>query len=367
MSIIRPFRGIRPSAKFVEKIITPNVSYLKKIKKDNQLNFLNILISSNITKAKNLLKKMLNKKIISQDTVKKYYLYKITYDDKCLMGIVGKVNLKNYDDKKILGHEETFLDRIKERKAQLFKFNNQISPIYTTYKASNQQLLNLQKMFQNKPNYSIKPKDNCLHEMWVVEELDKKRLIKSYLNKIKKIYICDGHHRIQAMLKSGKKISPMIIAFPEKQVNIIDYNRLLKTNLSSVKIKKIIKKNFLIKKSSNKKKPKMHEIEMFLDKSWYLLKPLKKFNDLDVTILKKKIIEKITNNEKNIKFVSGIKNKKILEKFVNSKKFNVAFKLCPTNISQVISFAEKKKFMPPKSTWFHPKPLDGLITSKIIS
>ena len=71
--------------------------------------------------------------------------------------------------------------------------------------------------------------------------------------------------------------------------------------------------------------------------------------------------------KKNIKFVSGFKGKKVLEKLVNSKKYNLAFKLYPTNISQVISFAEKKKYMPQKSTWFHPKPLDGLISSNIIS
>ena len=61
------------------------------------------------------------------------------------------------------------------------------------------------------------------------------------------------------------------------------------------------------------------------------------------------------------------KGKKVLEKFVNSKKFNLAFRLFPTNISQVLSFAEKKKYMPQKSTWFHPKPLDGLISPNIIS
>ena len=92
---------------------------------------------------------------------------------------------------------------------------------------------------------------------------------------------------------------------------------------------------------------------------------LKKSTELDVTILKKLILDKILKNKKNIKFVPGIKGKKTLEKLVNSKKFNLAFKMYPTNISQVITFAEKKKYMPPKSTWFHPKPLDGLISSRI--
>ena len=53
------------------------------------------------------------------------------------------------------------------------------------------------------------------------------------------------------MLKSRKKIAPMIIAFPHEQVNILDYNRVLKTNLKFEKIKKIISKNFSIKKTKN--------------------------------------------------------------------------------------------------------------------
>ena len=104
---------------------------------------------------------------------------------------------------------------------------------------------------------------------------------------------------------------------------------------------------------------------MYSNKKWYLLKPLKKLNELDVTILKKLILNKILRNKNNIKFVSGIRGKKALETLANTNKYNLAFKLYPTNISQVISFAEKKKYMPQKSTWFHPKPLDGLISSRI--
>ena len=106
---------------------------------------------------------------------------------------------------------------------------------------------------------------------------------------------------------------------------------------------------------------------MFINKKWYTLQLIKKSKELDVTILRKLILNKILKNKKDIAFVSCFKGKKVLEKFVNSKKFNLAFRLFPTNISQVLSFAEKKKYMPQKSTWFHPKPLDGLISSRIIS
>ena len=88
---------------------------------------------------------------------------------------------------------------------------------------------------------------------------------------------------------------------------------------------------------------------------------------INCQILKKLILNKVLKDNNNLRFVSGIKGKKTLEKLVNTNKYNLAFKLYPTDISQVISFAEKKKFMPQKSTWFHPKPLDGIICSRIIS
>ncbi len=159
----------------------------------------------------------------------------------------------------------------------------------------------------------------------------------------------------------------MVIAFPYKQVQILDYNRVVKTNIKIDKIKKIISRNFSLNISKKDKKLKQNQIEMYANKKWYTIKPFKHVKELDVTILRKLILNKILKNKKNIKFVSGFKGKKALENFVNSKKYNLAFRLFPTDISQVLSFAEKKKFMPQKSTWFHPKPLDGLISSRIIS
>ena len=366
MSLIKPFSGTRPLKSFAKKVTSPNISYISKYKPNKKLNFLNLLNASKINKSKIILKSLKDKGIIQEDKSKHFYLYRITYNKKKLLGIVGKINLDNYDDKKILGHEETFKERIKKRKEQLLKFNTQISPIYTTYKSAPTSLRKLNSFFKFKPDYNFRSNDKCRHELWVIKKTNTEKLLKKYLTNIKKIYICDGHHRIQAMLKSKKKIAPMVIAFPNNQVNILDYNRVVKTSLKFDKIKKIISKNFNLKVSKNNKL-KQNQIEMYANKKWYTIKSFKKTKELDVTILRKLILNKILKNKKNIKFVSGFKGKKALENLVNSKKYNLAFRLFPTEISQVLSFAEKKKFMPQKSTWFHPKPLDGLISSRIIS
>jgi len=367
LSLIKPFSGIRPKKKFAKQVTSPNLSYINNYTLNKKLNFLNLLNTSNINKSKKMLQSLNDKGIIKQDRSKHFYLYRITYSKKKLLGIVGKINLDNYDDKKILGHEETFVERIKKRKEQLLKFNSQISPIYTAYKSNLNYIKKLNNIFKYKPDYNFKSEDKCRHELWVVKKVNLEKLLKNYLKNIKKIYICDGHHRIQAMLKSKKKIAPMVVAFPDNQVNILDYNRVLKTGLKFEKIKKIISKNFSLNISKKNKKLKQNQIEMYVNKKWHTLQLHKKSKELDVIILKKLILNKILKNNKNIKFVSGFKGKKALENLVNSKKYNLAFKLYPTNILEVLVYAEKKRYMPQKSTWFHPKPLDGLISSKIIS
>ena len=361
MSLINPFKALRPIQKLAHKISTPNPKYFNSLKSYPKFGYLKILTSKNLIQSKKYFANMKNKKLITKEGKDCYYIYKISDKNHQQIGILGKIDLNNYDNKNILGHEETFNNRVFERKKQILNISTQVGPIYTAYKY-NKYLQNfLIKVTKSKPIYSFKSLDKFNHQVWIV---DREKNLKNLIKKINKIYICDGHHRIQGMLKSNKKISPMIIAFPHNQIKILDYNRVLKSNLSSEKIISIISKNFKIKKiKNNSKNLKKGVLEMYMSNQWYLLKLIKKNKKLDVTILHENIISKIKATK--IDFISGINGSNRLKKLVTSKKFNIAFKLCPTNISSVMRIADKKRFMPPKSTWFHPKPLDGLICSEL--
>jgi uncharacterized protein (DUF1015 family) len=363
LSLINPFKALRPIQKLAHKISTPNPKYFKSLQSYPKFGYLKILTSKNLIKSKKYFKSMKNKKLITIERKDCYYIYKISNKNHQQIGILGKVNLNKYDNKNILGHEETFKNRVSERKKQILNISTQVGPIYTAYKYNNYIQNFLNKITKSKPIYSFKSLDKYHHQVWIVERENLKTL-KKLIKKINKIYICDGHHRIQGMIKSNKKISPMVIAFPHNQIKILDYNRVLKSKLSNEKIINVISKNFDIKKIKyNYKNLKKGYLEMYLNNQWYSLKQKKKNNKLDVTILHENIISKI--NAIKIEFISGINDSNFLKKLVNSKKFNIAFRLCPTNISSVMRIADKKKFMPPKSTWFHPKPLDGLICSEL--
>ena len=79
-------------------------------------------------------------------------------------------------------------------------------------------------------------------------------------------------------------------------------------------------------------------------------------------ILKNKILNiKDVNNDERIRFIAGCHGLDALEKKVNANPDSVAFSIFPSEITDVIKVADNNLTMPPKSTWFDPKPLDGLV------
>ena len=378
MILINPFKGLRPKSKLASKISTPGIGYLSKkvIRKQKtkyNKGFLNILLSKNPKKANRQLLTMKKSSLIKDDK-NSYYIYRITSNSHSQIGIIGKINLSKYDDKNILGHEETFEKRVIERKKQMSSLNTQIGPIYTVHEGNKKLNKLINQIIKSKKNYSFSSVDKCKHDLWIVNNKERIENIRNMLKKIGKLYVCDGHHRIQAMLRINKIKSAMIVAFPKNHIKILYYNRLVKSKMKKEKIFKIINKNFLIKKVKFNYKPnKIGKFGMYINKSWYSLKFKKKLNklnikNLDINILHNYIINNLIKNTKttnNIKYVSGIYHKKLLEKKVNSKNYSLALTLFPTKINDVINIAEKKKIMPPKSTWFHPKPLDGLISFEL--
>ena len=358
MILINPFKALRPKQNKAFKISTPSPRYFNISKSHSKYGYLKILTSKNLKNSKEYFKKMKNKKLIITENKDSYYIYKISNKNHSQIGIIGRIDLKMYDDKNILGHEDTFKNRVKERKKQILNISTQIGPIYSAYKYNK----NLNNFFlsiiKSKPIYSFRSLDKFFHQIWIVNET---KSLKKLIKKIKKLYICDGHHRMQGMIKSKKQISPMIVAFPHNQIKILDYNRVVKSNLNKYQILKTISENFKIKKIKKySTKLKKGFFNMYMDNQWYSLNCLKNNNELDVKLLHKNILNKI--NVKKIDYISGLKNSSFLEKKASSKKFNLAFKLCATDINNVMKIADKKSFMPPKSTWFHPKPLDGLIS-----
>ena len=395
MYFINPFKGLRPTKENASSVAITSTDHLsvKSVvnhMKDNPWSYLNVFGAENNSKSKEQFELMKKKSILKKDSSNSFYIYKISTGNHTQVGIVGTAKLSAYDNLHIRGHEEIFFERSQKRMKQMDNLNAQIGPIYAVY-PDNKQLNDLvEKELVNSPIYSFKGMDESKHEMWAINDEEKVLKIRDLFNSINRVYIADGHHRMDALLKLSKfrqHQNPnhtgeeaynffMIAIFPTSQARILDYNRLIKDlyGYSPKDFIKEIKKKFKVEKQNSSFKPKKSQIfGMYLEKQWYSLELKEKPHqnlfhiiNLDINLLHYYLLEPTLGigdprHDNRIGFLAGFHGLEGIEKKVNNGEAKVGFALFATQMENVISFADKKLNMPPKSTWFDPKPLDGLV------
>ena len=395
MYFINPFKGLRPTEKEASSIAITSTDHLSKEviakhRKNNQWSYLNVFDAENNSKSKEQFELMKKNSILTKDSKNSFYIYKISTKDHEQVGIVGIAKLSAYDNLHILGHEEIYLERAQKRQKEMDNLNAQVGPIYVIHPDNAELTELIKKEIFSKPTYSFEALDHCKHEMWIINEESKVLKICDLFNTINRIYIADGHHRIEALSKFAeikKHQNPnhtgkepynyfMVAIFPKSQARILDYNRLIKDlyGYSPSNFIKQIKKNFTVQKQDTSYKPKeTKSFGMYLDKNWYSIKLKKnpeknlfRIINLDINLLHEYLLEPILGvgdprYDQRIGFIAGFHGLDSIKKKVDSDEAKVGFSLLATRIEDVIDFADQKLTMPPKSTWFDPKPLDGLI------
>jgi len=396
MHFINPFKGLRPTEEKASSVSIPSTDHLSqevitKHKKNNPWSYLNIFSNKILSKAKEQFELMKNNSIIKKDGTKSFYIYKISTENHSQVGVIGAAKLSAYDNLHIRGHEEIYIERSQKRFDQINNLNAQVGPIYVVHPDDIKLAELIKEQIALKPIYSFDALDKCHHELWIVNEESVVLKISEIFNTINRIYIADGHHRIEALSKfaefkkhqnpnhTGKEAYNyfMVAIFPKSQARILDYNRLIKDlyGYSPKDFIKQIKKNFFVEKKNSPFKPsESRSFGMYLDKSWYSIK-LKKnpeqnlfsIINLDINLLHYYLLEPILGvgdprYDKRIDFIAGFHGLESIERKVDSGEAKVGFALFATRIEDVIDSADQKLTMPPKSTWFDPKPLDGLVT-----
>ena len=395
MFFINPFKGIRPTKENASSVTIASTDHLSEnmksdLLKKNPWSYLNVFNAEDQKKSKEQFELMKEKSIIKKDRNLSFYFYKISKENFSQVGIVGTAKLSAYDNLHIRGHEEIFFERSQKRMKQMDNLNAQIGPIYAVY-PDNKILNDLVVSELDKPSVcSFEGMDKSKHEMWVVDEQKKISAICDLFNSINRIYIADGHHRMDALLKLSKikqHQNPnhtgeeaynffMIAIFPTSQARILDYNRLIKDlyGYSPNDFINEVKKKFNVEKQSSSFRPKKSQVfGMYLENQWYSLELKEKPHqnlfhiiNLDINLLHYYLLEPTLGigdprYDNRIDFLAGFHGLEGIEKKVNSGEAKVGFALFPTQMDNIISFADKKLNMSPKSTWFDPKPLDGLV------
>ena len=388
---IWPFYGTRPYNQDAKNLIAPSTDHLsieniEIFRKNNYWNYLKILNpvgqlkeKGSLLEAKKHFNEMKDNNVVKKDSNLNLYIYQIKLGNHTQLGFLSLASISDFQKNIIKPHEKIYESRKLERAEQMMNLNTQIGPIYVSYISDQNINSLLLSQTLSPPSYDFESFDNSVHKLWCVDDQNFIEKFKSLAKNISNLYIADGHHRMGAM-QHIEKNNPlnnklMIAAFPSDECKIFDYNRVIKdlNGLSKDDFIQILSKDFYINIQNKPFKPnKKNEFGMYHEGKWYSLEFKKKLNSsnfidqLDINILNQFCLVKILNikdinNDERIRFIAGCHGLEALEKKVNENHDSVAFSNFPSDITDVIRVADNNLTMPPKSTWFDPKPLDGLV------
>ncbi len=415
MAIVKPFKGLRPPAQIVKDLSCLPYDVMNRFEAAEMANGKEVSLL-HITRSEidcpesvdihskevyNIsvqnFKKFQHKGWLQQDEEPKFYIYAQTMEGRTQYGIVGAASIDDYFNGIIKKHELTRKEKEEDRMIHVKINNANIEPVFFTY-PSVEEIDNIVLYITEKyePEYDFVSEDGFGHHFWVInDKLINLQLEDLFATKVPYTYVADGHHRTAAAALVGKEKREqnpnhkgdeeynyfLAVHFPEDQLKIIDYNRVVKdlNGLNENDFLDRLSKNFYLEESSDEviKPKKLHEFSMYLSDKWYKLRAkVHTYDDsdtigvLDVTILSKYVLDDILGikdlrTDKRIDFVGGIRGLNELSNRVDNGEMKVAFALFPVTMKQLINIADSGNIMPPKTTWFEPKLRSGLVIHKL--
>ena len=403
MSLIKPFAGLRPKPERAAEVIAPpydvlNTEEARARAAQRPHSFLHIskpeidlppgtdpYAPQVYQTGAKILQQMLEAGILVRDSRPHYYLYRLIMGEHHQTGLVAAASVAEYDRNRIRKHEFTRPDKEDDRVRQIDALNAQTGPVFLTYRQQPQVDDIVAQVMKQAPVYDLSADDGVQHTFWVVEDAGQIDALTALFDAMDCIYIADGHHRsasasrVAKMRANGSGAADYFLSviFPDNQMKILDYNRVVK-DLKQLDVEAFlhqVREAFEVEPVAAAFKPaQAAQFGMYLEGQWYrlALKPGRIPQDdavarLDVSLLHDNLIEPILGisdprRDKRVDFVGGIRGLAELEKRVDSGDMRVAFSLFPTSMADLMSVADANKVMPPKSTWFEPKLADGLVS-----
>jgi uncharacterized protein (DUF1015 family) len=421
---IKPFRAViynKEKVKDLAKVVCPPYDIISVQRQQyyhdlNEYNLIHILLGKDIPgedkylRAGNYFREWLKDKIVIQDERKAIYFYSQQYnlkgEKRTRLGFISLLRLGDKESS-VFGHEHTHLEAKEDRHKLLKRVKANLSPIFVVFLDKKRIIQRTyEKYVQHKaPFIEIKDEENTVHRLWRLDDPVLLEGIQASMQ-AENIFVADGHHRYEVACAYRDEMKKKLGAVTGEEdfnyilsyftntdshgLSILPIHRLVKLDApadldnSRLKLKdyfdleEIKEKTrffFLMEKGGRTE----HVLGMYKDRRYWLLrlknvkildsllgdKP-KEYRTLDVSILNhivlKKILEVDTQNKENIKFSPSA------EEFIEQADSNgsyIAFFLNPVKIEQIIAVALKGERMPPKSTYFYPKVISGLVINKL--
>ena len=410
MAIVKPFHAQRPHpAQAAEVSAVPydvvNTAEARALAADNPLSFLHVSrpeidlpedtdshSDEVYAQAKTSFDQLIAAAPLLIEALPSFYLYRLQMGEQEQTGLVACCSVDEYDHDIIRKHERTRPDKEDDRTRHMLTIRAQTGPVFLTYRADKRVNTLLESVTLGEPLFAFTAADGIAHTIWVVPHELNAQIAEAF-TAVPLLYIADGHHRAKSASRARETLQTQnqnptgeeeynffqCVIFPDNQLRILPYNRVVK-DLNGYSPEDFLAKlefSFHLTENAVPAPTEHGNISMYLGGKWYGLKlkpeatqPLSIIDRLDVSVLQDRLLDPIlgiadVRTDKRIDFIGGIRGTAELERLVDSGQAVVAFSMFATTLDELMIVSDANEIMPPKSTWFEPKLRDGLLSHLI--
>jgi len=407
MAIIKPFRALRPPKDLADRIAARpydvmNVEEACTMAAGNPDSFLHVSRpeidlppeidphdETVYVQGKRNLDAFIRRGVLVQDSQDSFYVYRQRMGGITQTGLVVCASVDDYQSGVIKKHEHTRADKEEDRVMHIDHLDANDEPVFYLSRSCSEVEGIIEGVANGTPEFDFVSDDGVVHTLWIIAERILIERLTTLFAAIPRLYVADGHHRSAAagrVRELRREKNPahngeeeynffLTVIFPENQLNIMPYNRVVRdlNARSAAEFISLVESVFEVDPSSAPVVPESrHLFGMYLEGRWYRLKARSGIvnekdtvDRLDVSILQNNLLDPLLGihnprTDQRIHFVGGIRGNDELVRLVDSGEYAVAFALYPTSIRELIELADQDQIMPPKSTWFEPKLRSGL-------
>jgi len=398
--MIHPFRAFRPSQSVVAEVVCPpydviDTAEARALAQGKALSFLRVIrpeidlpegtdehADAVYAGGAKRLQALLNTDGFVWDAQPSLYVYRLATPTRSQTGIFACVSVDDYDAGRIVRHENTRQDKEDDRTWHILEQRAHAEPVMLTYRDVDAVGELVAAAMKGEPTLHVQVGE-VVHTLWAIADV---AAMEHAFSAVERLYVADGHHRCKASSRAAGELrgtaghTPAVdvfpaVVFPMSEMAIMPYNRILRTlPCSKAELAKGI--DFALGGLSWDPSPsplKPGHVSMYLGRElgWHgfvLPKTQRETvaDQLDVARLSEFVLEPMlgiadARTNQNIGFVGGIRGTAELERLVDEGHAQVAFSMYPTSIAELMDVSDAQLLMPPKSTWFEPKLLSGLL------
>lgn len=337
--------------------------------------------------------------LMQKDASPGMYLYRVRQNGDTFLGLCCCLDVEDYRNNTIRRHEQTRYDKEEDRTRHIEATKTHNGPVVLLYRDTGTifSFLNTLITPATAPDAEVRGEQGGIHQIFRIADPGVLFRIEQEFFQVPSLYIADGHHRAKASVNvADRRIAAglpvcgevsrfMGVMFAQERVRIHGYSRLLSDlgTYTPLTFLSALEKYFEVTPYGKvrgaeynippkiKKPERYHVMHMYLAGQWYECnRPREKnaapLDALDVAVLQTWVLEgllKITDprGDTRLQYLGGARPVADLEKLVDIGKYQLAFAMQPVKVETVLSIADAGGVMPPKSTWFEPKLLSGLV------